>query len=1013
MDNDTPQSDSGASAQNRERLKHHVLKPGESFGNFRVVKCLCAGLIANYYHMQHIRDLHDVTVGIFHHRAAKDAKFSKRLLSLQKTLQSVDHEGIPKIRDCAEINDLTCIFLDPVKGQTLSQYFSAHGEPGKAGLEPETATRILAQLLGLLGYAHSQGLDHRDIDSDMVFIQEDGSIRLLGLGIKATLGGELFESVVSASVSPLSSNKTVGRLNSFDVMSPEYKSGVPEDSRVDVYCTSVLGYWLLTGRKPDLAHYTRPSQFIEQLPPRWDEYFDKSLERDQDKRYQSCRIALLALKETEEEPESEGAGFVQRQIDRIPVPKGILARGELAARIYRLSLIGLVGVTLVALAAFFLQVTYTEEQSYTKDVAQRVQEGQTAQLKLNLQPPVAKVEFRGFDESFIANEGLLELRVQPGEYKLDVTAPHHLEKSIKVSIDPDRSVVLERTVELKPAWTDIQIKSEPGASVSVVDSRDIEIELGYTDENGVFFLKKGIFAGTYQVVVKKRGYLPTTLKDQQLDFGELSLIEAPLTPLPSSLTVRTEPEGARILVNDVEIGESPVTFEDLIPGDELLVVARLEGYRSIGRRVEVGAGEDISVDFGELTPRSAQLQVSVDFEGIDPVAARTMRTEVDIVVGEERYDYGSSELNFVPEGDYTIHAEHPEYISPPVEMSLQDRDVKQLNFTLQPRPGEVRLLMPTGIEPEIRLNRLPVEQQGERIAIPAYETVELELRIRNHLTMVRTFNLDPNEKVVWEVKPVPIPGPTEGQEWTMPYFGVRLSWVPAGAFTMGSPLPEQGRLPNEGERTEVRFTRGFWAGAYEVTQAQFQEIMGRNPSDFSGMDHPVDTVLWEDARAFCATLTRFERDAGRLPEGYVYRLPTEAEWEYAARAGTTTPFHFGNTADATDGNFRGVYPRDLEEGVRVTKSYGTEPVGSYRPNAFGLHDVHGNVREWTVDAYNGRLPGGRLVDPEPRSGGKRYAVRGGSWEDFALRVRSAAREEVRMDTESNALGFRVFLAPEK
>lgn len=246
----------------------------------------------------------------------------------------------------------------------------------------------------------------------------------------------------------------------------------------------------------------------------------------------------------------------------------------------------------------------------------------------------------------------------------------------------------------------------------------------------------------------------------------------------------------------------------------------------------------------------------------------------------------------------------------------------------------------------------------------------------------------------------------------MPYLGLKLAWIPPGEFVMGSPMREQGRLPNEGERTEVTLTRGYWAGVHEVTQASFREIMDQMPADFVGAERPVDTVTWGEASTFCQMLTKREREAGRLPEGYVYRLPTEAEWEYAARAGTTTPFHFGKTADTTSGNFRGMYPRGLYDGQRVTESYGTEPVGTYSANAYGLYDIHGNVSEWTIEAYNGRLPGGELTDPAPRTGGRRYTLRGGSWEDFAVHVRSAARAEARMDIESNAIGFRVFLAPE-
>ena len=141
----------------------------------------------------------------------------------------------------------------------------------------------------------------------------------------------------------------------------------------------------------------------------------------------------------------------------------------------------------------------------------------------------------------------------------------------------------------------------------------------------------------------------------------------------------------------------------------------------------------------------------------------------------------------------------------------------------------------------------------------------------------------------------------------------------------------------------------------------------------------------------------------------MYRLPTEAEWEYAARAGSVTPFHFGEIADPSMGNFQGSYPFDEQRKSKVEGHYGTRPVGSYVANAFGLYDMHGNVREFTADTYHARLPGKSLVDPRPRTEGRRITVRGGSWEDYARHVRSAWRVEVGVDTVSASLGFRVCL----
>lgn len=994
------------------KLKHRVLDPDERFGNFQVVKCLCAGLVANYYHMRHIRDFRDVTVGILHDQTGKDPQLLRRLLTLQKTLKNVEHEGIPKISDCTRIEEQLCIILEPVGGQSLSQYFQANAAPGQSGIGLEASTRILAQLLGLLGYAHSQGIDHRDLDTDMILIQEDGSLRVLGLGIKAALGTQVFDSIVSASVSPLVSNNLPHRLNSFDVMSPEYKQGITEDFRVDIFCAGTIGYWLLTGRKASRNQLELPSTLVSELSAQWDVFFKGLLEQSQEQRYQSCRVALHALKDSGAKHDSERAGFIQRQIDRIPVPRYILERGEFATRVYRLSLIGIVGITLTALTAFFVKVSFMPEVDYRKDVAQLAAAGQHPHLVVQVSPAVCKLEFSGFNTSFITNNGRLALRVVQGEYKLRVSAPQHVEQVAMVTIG-SRNKDLPQTIffELLPAWSDLQIRSEPLANVSVIDASGAKTELGTTDSDGEFSLQQGLVAGIYQVIVTKQGYEPAMLQDQELIQGEVSVIEAPLTPLPASLTIRTRPSGASIRLNNTEVGISPVVLDAIAPADQYLVEAQLPRYRPAQQHVAVKPGQDVVVDLSDLVLKTAELELAATFAGLTEEEAQPLLPDIRVMLGDQSYPFGAAELKYIPEGSYTVQLEHPRYVSTARTIRLQDQQVQQLSFTLTPRPAQVRLILPPALQPQIRINQKSIRWENDWIELPANQPVEFQLQIKDHLSMVRTFNLQPSEQFVWDVQPVPIPGPVLGQDWAMPWLGFEFAWIPQGSFRMGSPIQEQGRLPNEGEQTEVTFTQGFWAGVHEVTQSGFREIMDQMPAEFSGLKHPVDCVSWQLAQAFCEALTAREAAAGRLPAGYVYRLPTEAEWEYAARSGSSTPFHFGERADTSYGNFRGVYPRQFESGQSSTDSYGTEPVGSYAPNDFGLYDVHGNVSEWTLDAYNGRLPGGRLTDPQPRTGGGRYTLRGGSWQDFAVRVRSAARSEASSTTASNAIGFRIFLAP--
>jgi formylglycine-generating enzyme required for sulfatase activity len=245
-----------------------------------------------------------------------------------------------------------------------------------------------------------------------------------------------------------------------------------------------------------------------------------------------------------------------------------------------------------------------------------------------------------------------------------------------------------------------------------------------------------------------------------------------------------------------------------------------------------------------------------------------------------------------------------------------------------------------------------------------------------------------------------------------------MVWIPAGTFTMGSPESEPGRLSSEGPQTQVAVSKGFCIGKFEVTQGEFLTVMGTNPSAFTGNPElPVDTVSWNDALAFCAALTARERNEQRLPAGYEYRLPTEAEWEYACRAGTTNAFHYGEAMRSGMANFNGVfeYP-PCGEGIYSCENpvgtylAATTKVGNYAPNAWGLHDMHGNAWEWTHDWFADSLPGGSITDPKGPDTGEVRVVRGGSWDENAWGCRSANRFYIFPDARSASIGFRVVLA---
>ncbi len=227
-----------------------------------------------------------------------------------------------------------------------------------------------------------------------------------------------------------------------------------------------------------------------------------------------------------------------------------------------------------------------------------------------------------------------------------------------------------------------------------------------------------------------------------------------------------------------------------------------------------------------------------------------------------------------------------------------------------------------------------------------------------------------------------------------------LVWIPPGEFMMGSPESEEERRDDETQHL-VTISSGFWMGKYEVTQGQYERIVGKNPSKFRGPDLPVEQVSWDDVQKFCRKLQ------GRLPRelaGKTARLPTEAEWEYACRAGTTTPFHYGDSLDSSMANFDGNNP--YGGGRKGEYREQTTPVGSFRPNAWGLYDMHGNVLEWCTDWY-GEYPSGAVTDPTGPGSGERRVVRGGGWFNLAGFCRSAFRFLNGLDARYYFIGFRV------
>ena len=256
-------------------------------------------------------------------------------------------------------------------------------------------------------------------------------------------------------------------------------------------------------------------------------------------------------------------------------------------------------------------------------------------------------------------------------------------------------------------------------------------------------------------------------------------------------------------------------------------------------------------------------------------------------------------------------------------------------------------------------------------------------------------------------------GARAGEEWDENKLKMKFCWCPAGFFTMGSPESEEGRDSDESDENQVKveLAQGFWLGKVEVTQGQWTKVKGTEPWKGrsyikTGAECAASMVSWNEAAHFCRKLTEMERNAGRLVGDWSYSLPTEAQWEYACRADTSTRFNFGN-----DESKLGVYTWYYENSWRVDE-WSPLGVGLKKSNGWGLQDMHGNASEWCRDWYTEKLAGGR--NPEVTTMALQRVIRGGSVFSTEAECRCAARDKCHPDFQTNHLGFRVALvrAPE-
>jgi formylglycine-generating enzyme required for sulfatase activity len=357
-----------------------------------------------------------------------------------------------------------------------------------------------------------------------------------------------------------------------------------------------------------------------------------------------------------------------------------------------------------------------------------------------------------------------------------------------------------------------------------------------------------------------------------------------------------------------------------------------------------------------------------------------------IEVSKEGYEAKSEEIELGAGEDRHISLG----LSPILEPDLVDEGKPEVSIA---EPAETEPSEPEAAEPESLKPRAaePTKAEApEQVRKSRALLIGVSAGLALLLLLVGLWRFLPQRQPEKKVSPVESQPVIKEPKTITNSIGMKFVLIPAGTFQMGSPKGESGRDEDERQH-QVTISRPFYLQTTEVTQGQWQKVMGNNPSHFKkcGQDCPVEQVSWDDAQEFIKKLNQMEKTNN-------YRLPTEAEWEYACRAGSTNEWCFGNE-EAKLGEY----------GWYVKNSGGqTHPVGQLMPNAWGLYDMHGNVYEWCQD-WLGDYPAGPVTDPQGPRFGEDRVLRGGSWANDATELRSANRYQSKPGDRSDTFGFRV------
>jgi formylglycine-generating enzyme required for sulfatase activity len=872
----------------------------------------------------------------------------KAFLAEARTVASFNHPNIVRVKNYFEHNHTAYLVMDYYEGVSLAEYVKQQG----GRLLEKTALGIMGFVLDGLRHVHDRGYLHRDVKPANIYLTGKGQVILLDFGTARYAMGEYNQSlsvVVTPGFSPLEQYSTKGK----------------QGPCTDIYASGATLYYMLTGNLLESAPdrvlsdtLAEPGQLLPDMSPGVSKGLMLALQISASDRPQSIEELKNILTEL---PPSDPEDNIRKTEEKSDERENREEEKKPTIPLWRRKKAIALGLSLLVLMVIV----------YGNWSRQGV-------LVVIPHPEDAEVWVDGVNHG----RGRLRLeKVSPGKRVVSVKRSGYAsdEKTVKILA----GLLSDVEIHLALLQGALKITTVPsGAEVSV---------------NGIVKGKSpvevsGLSPGVVKVRVSSEGY---ETKEESVDVvgGEKRLVWG-LQKAVGVLWVATEPSGAEVSVNGIGKGKTPVVT-GLSPGT-VKVRANLEGYVTREESVNlVGGGEKrlvwylqkaVGVLWVVTEPSGAEVSVNGIGKGNSPV-----------------------EVSGLSPGDVKVRVSIEGYVKREESVDVVGGEKRQVKWSLQKAVGVLRVLtVPSGAEVSVNgvvKGKSPVEVKDIK---SGSAKVRVSMNTKEYAVREEVVSIEVGQELVLEwklqqvkknvevevIREMPVEqdmapaNPKIGELWKDPVTGMKFVLVPGGCYQMGCGSWDGDCQSDEKPLHEVCLG-GFWIGQTEVTQGQWQQVMGSNPSYFNkNDDYPVEMVSWENTKDYIRKLNGM--GSGK------FRLPSEAEWEYAARSGgKEEKYSGGSNVDSV-----AWYDRNIEAG--------THPVKTKKSNGLGIHDMSGNVWEWVEDVYIANIYG-RSVRKNPvcTSGGPYRVYRGGSMFNVPNFLRCASRNCRSPTEQDNYLGFRL------